>query len=113
MIKSKKKEVKKVKKAKKAETKEEKDEHAGGISLDDAFADSDDVEYGKSKSRKEKKKKASDEEIEEELEEAEKEIEEIARAESGNAVQKEISIKASKPIAKVKKGDKIRVDIFF
>jgi hypothetical protein len=61
-----------------------------GMSLDDAFADDDDVEYAKAKPRKKVESKiekptASDEEV-------------------------SINIKGSKPVSKIKKGDKIKVD---
>lgn len=97
----------------------EEDEHAGGASLDDAFADDDDVEYAQSKPRKEKKKKkdkkekkGGDDELEEELEEAEEEIGEISREENkGKGIEQgHVIIKASKPIIKIKKGDRIRID---
>lgn len=60
-----------------------------GVSLDDAFADDDDVEYAKAKPKK-VQPKAEKSEIKENVE--------------------EIKIKASKPISKIKKGDKIKVD---
>lgn len=105
---AKKKEKSKGKKAKD----EEEDEHSGGASLDDAFADDDDVEYAPSKPKKEKKKgkKSKGVELEEELEEAEQEVEEIAKAESKGVEQGPITIKSSKPIAKIKIGDRIKVD---
>jgi len=92
-------------KDKKEEVKED-EENEGGLSLDDAFSDDDNVEYGKTKPRKIKKKRGIDEE------ELEEEIEEIER-ETGNGIdteQEEVEIKASKPIGKIKKGDKIKVD---
>jgi hypothetical protein len=75
--------------SKKASKKEEQEDE-GGLSLDDAFADDDDVKYAKSKPNKKLEKKVekpavSDEEI-------------------------TISVKGSKPIGKIKKGDKIKVD---
>lgn len=99
-------------KAKKEEKKNKKEgkneeEYSGGASLDDAFADDSDVEYAKDKPKKEKKKKGK---VEEEMEEAEEEVEELSKVENGNNVQGEITIKASKPIVKVKKGDKVWVD---
>lgn len=72
----------------KKKAKEEAEE--GGLSLDDAFADDDDVEYAKSVPRKKLEPKVE-----------------------RNAAQDEdvsITVKGSKPIAKVKKGDKIKVD---
>ena len=70
-----------------AKKKEEKDE---GMSLDDAFADDEDVVYAESKPKKKKE------------ETKEKQTETIA-------VEKK-SIKSSKPIEQIKKGDKIKVD---
>jgi hypothetical protein len=93
---------------KEVKVKEEKKEDEGGMSLDDAFADDEDVEYAPSKPRKEKKK--TDEELEEELDEAEEEIEEVDKMMNGSAEPIEVAIRASKPIAQVKKGDKIKVD---
>lgn len=92
-------------KAAKAAKEEESDEHEGGASLDDAFGDDEDVEYAPVKPRKEKKKKEEDEE-EEELEE---ELDEIQHATS-SVERGEIEISSSKPIGKIKKGDKITID---
>jgi len=65
-----------------------KSEKTEGVNLDDAFADDEDVEYTKSKPRKlESKEKA------EETKEATNHV-----------------IKQSKPIEKIKKGDKITID---
>jgi len=99
--------MKKVKKAPKKEV-------DSGESLDDAFADDEDVEYAKSKPRKEKKKGMSDDELEEELDEVEEEEEKIRSAMNGkeNSADREIIFKTSKPVAKLKKGDKIKVDGF-
>ena len=99
-----KKETKKTKTSKKAEK--------SGESLDDAFADDEDVEYAKAKPRKEKKKGLSEDELEEELEEAEEEEEKISSGMNGNedSTDKQITFKISKPVARVKKGDKIKVD---
>lgn len=78
------------------------DENEGGASLDDAFADDDNVEYAESKVKK--VKKMSEEEIEEELDEVEKVV-------GGNDEPRgDIDLKMSKPISKVKKGDKVIVD---
>ena len=85
----------------------EEEESEGGLSLDDAFGDDEDVDYGKPKPFKAKKK--DEDEIEEEIEEAEEEMDEVNHA-NGVDSQQEITIKASKPIGKVKKGDKVRVD---
>lgn len=97
--------AKKADKKLKGGKKEEEDEYAGGASLDDAFAGDEDVEYAPSKPKKEKKKK----DLDEELDEAEEEVEEISKSmniDSGEPVK----IKASKPISKVKKGDRIKID---
>ena len=67
--------------------KKKKDE---GMSLDDAFGDDDDVEYAESKPRKLTQKSEPKEAI--------------------NSEETSIKIKASKPITKLKKGDKIKVD---
>lgn len=104
------------KKARKAVKKEAKEEEEGGVTLDDAFADDEDVEYGESKPRKQKKKKGDEGEDEAELEadldEAEKEMGEIIKIENGgqDLEAKNVSIKASKPITSLKKGDKIKID---
>ncbi len=99
---------KKENKKPKAVKKEEKEE----ISLDDAFADDEGVEYAPSKPRKEKKKGMNEDEMEEEIEEAEEEEEKISSSinSSDDPVDREITFKASKPLAKVKKGDKIKID---
>jgi len=97
-------------KAKKGKKVEEEEEYSGGASLDDAFADDGDVEYAHSKPKKEKKNKKGKDELEEEVEEAEEEVEEIGGAVNGGVEQGPITIKASKPIVKIKKGDKINVD---
>jgi hypothetical protein len=75
---------------KKKETKKEKVEDEG-MGLDDAFADDEDVVYAESKPKKKKIK------------------EEVKKDEFvGEAV--ELKIKFSKPISKIKKGDKIKID---
>src|SRR3989344_6702561 len=75
----------------------EKDE---GMDLDDAFRDEENVEYADSKSKK--RKGMSDEEIAENLEEAEDEMVNInGDSESGGYI-----INFSKPVSKLKKGDK-------
>lgn len=97
-----------IKKKSKKDEEEDEEEHEGGASLDDAFADDEDVEYAPSKPKKEKKKK-KDDDLDEELDEAEEEVEKISSALNG-ANDEPPKIKASKPIAKVKKGDRIKVD---
>jgi len=92
--------------------KEEKEnEDDSGLSLDDAFGDDEDVEYGKSKPFK-AKKKGNLEEDEDGMddEDIEGEIGEIEREVGGRDEAREITIKASKPISKIKKGDKIKID---
>ncbi len=102
MPKSSKKAAKKTsKKSKKEEVEEDEDEESG-MSLDDAFGDDEDVEYAEAKPQKIKKKKEEDDEdFEEEGDEVE-----------GGKVEfpDEVEIKASKPIEKIKKGDKIKID---
>lgn len=70
-----------------AKKKEEKDE---GMSLDDAFADDEDVVYAESKPKKKKEEKEEKEDI-------------IIATEKKQ-------IKSSKPIEQIKKGDKIKID---
>ena len=98
--------AKKTKTNKKGKKDEEEDELAGGASLDDAFAGDEDVEYAPSKPKKEKKKKKD---LDEDLDDAEEEVEEISKVMSG-ASDEPPTIKASKPVSKVKKGDRIRID---
>jgi hypothetical protein len=70
----------------------------GGMSLDDAFGDDEDVSYAQSKPKKLKKK--DDEEDEEETGRLEEEVD----------IGLKKNIIASKPIGKIKKGDKIKID---
>ena len=63
-----------------------------GVSIEDAFADDEDIEYAKSKPRKIIPKKEIKEKI------------------SDSDDDEQITIKLSKPIAEIKKGDKIKVD---
>lgn len=86
-----------IKKATKKKAVEEEEE--GGMDLDDAFSDDEDVEYAESKPRKIKKKK--DKEDEEEKVEGKKDL----NMDRGESVQVK-----GKNIEKLKKGDKIRVD---
>jgi hypothetical protein len=67
-----------------------KKEESSGVSLDDAFADDDDVEYAETKPRKIEKKEAT--------------------AKTEDSEKQETIVKSSKPIEKIKKGDKIKVD---
>ena len=66
------------------------EEDEGGMSLDDAFSDDDDVEYAKAKPRKKMESKIE--------------------KPSGTDEDVVVSVKASKPIGKIKKGDKIKID---
>jgi hypothetical protein len=61
-----------------------------GMSLDDAFADDEDVEYAQTKPKKKPEPKTEKPTISNDTE--------------------NIQIKASKPIEKIKKGDKIKID---
>src|SRR3989338_372067 len=81
------------------------DNNESGVGLDDAFSDDEDVTYAESKPRKVKKK--TQDELEEEIEEAE---EKLSNIQKDSIDQKEVTLKASKPVSKIKKGDKIRVD---
>ena len=81
------------------------DNNESGVGLDDAFSDDEDVTYAESKPRKVKKK--TQDELEEEIEEAEEKLSDIQKYPID---QKEVTLKASKPVSKIKKGDKIRVD---
>ncbi|MEK6889841.1 MAG: hypothetical protein AABW82_04815 [Nanoarchaeota archaeon] len=101
--KTKKKEVKVNSKKLKKDIKAIEEEKNSGSDLDDAFADDDNVEYAESKPKK--PSKISKEELEEELDEAE----EVSNS-GGGEERGEIVMNASKPISKVKKGDKVSVD---
>ena len=93
--------VKANKKAKKKVEKEEDEESdEGGASLDDAFADDEDVEYAESKPQKIKKKDEDD--FDEDMEETATTVD---IREKSNVI-----IKASKPVEEIKRGDKIKVD---
>ncbi len=86
--------------------KEEKKE----MSLDDAFDDDEDVEYAAPKPKKTKKKSMKD--LEDDLDEAEDELEQIENTVNGSDIVESgpVKIKSSKPISKIKKGDKIKVN---
>lgn len=92
-----------IKKTKKAEKKEIEKDSSEEMDLDDALdgMDEDTVQSGVSK--KKKNKGLDEAEMEEELELAEKELD-------GSQTQGSVTVKASKPATKIKKGDKIRVD---
>lgn len=90
-------------KSKKTAKKSGEEKESGGMSVDDAFADDEDVVYAESKPRKAKKTKEVEDEDEEEEEDEEQEQEVM------NSEEK-IIIKQSKPLEQIKKGDKIIVD---
>lgn len=79
-------------------------EDGGGTSLDDAFGDDDGVEYAKPKPVKVKKKNVDEEDLDEMVEEAAETVQKIGGGPSA------ISITASKPIAQIKKGNKMNID---
>lgn len=79
-----------------------------GVSLDDAFADDEGVDYAESKPRKIKNKGVSEDEIENELNIIEHAI--SASSKDNDLSDKKISITASKDISKLKKGDKVTID---
>ncbi|MEK6892916.1 MAG: hypothetical protein AABX07_01815 [Nanoarchaeota archaeon] len=79
----------------KKKTKEKKAKE-GGMDLDDAFADDEDVSYRESKPKK-VKAKADDEE-------------EVSVQSLDESVGEKRNIKASKPIKQIKKGDKLKID---
>lgn len=100
-------------------------EEEGGMSLDDAFGDDEDVTYAPSKPRKEKKKRISsgslsppatrsstgkkgmsEDELEEELDELES-VKEVREDASGSVT---VTITASKPVAQLQKGSKVVID---
>ena len=70
-----------------------KDKSEKGVSLEDAFADDDDVEYAKSKPAKIKKSDRKEKNVTE-----------------SNYDDSKPAIKSSKPISQIKKGDKIKAD---
>ncbi len=89
--------------------KKKKEKEDSGMSLSDAFDDDEDVEYAKPKKPS---KKAVSKELEDSLLKAEEEMEELSeKINGGNHIERgEIKIKSSKPVAQIKKGDKIKVD---
>ncbi len=76
-----------------------------GVSLDDAFGDDEDVEYAPSKPAKIKKEGVSVEELEGELNAIESENGMRSDEPSGP-----VTITASKPIAALKKSDRVNID---
>lgn len=91
----------KVKAVKKVVKKTEEEE--GGMDLDDAFGDDDDVEYAETKPKKVKKSKEGvDEDLEAEVNAIEKK--------RNSEVEGDIKIKGSKAISQLKKGDKVKID---
>ncbi len=91
------------KKAKKVEKKSEDNEK--GMSLDDAFGDDEDVEYAPTKPAKVKKKVLDEDAMDNILDEAVGAIEKI-----GSGSRDPPKVNASKPVAEVKKGDKMKID---
>jgi len=101
----------KIKEKKVKKEKEIKKEEESGTDLDDAFADDEDVEYAESKPFKPKKKKDEGGEEGMSADELEEELDEIEEIVGENGTDRgNIQINASKPITKIKKGDKIKVD---
>jgi len=103
--------IKKKTNSEKKGKKKEREDESVGMGLDDAFGGDEDIEYGESKPKKEKKKKKmeiEDEELEDELDE---ELDNIERKNGSLSVEQgEYELLASKPIEKIKKGDKIKID---
>lgn len=106
---------------KKEKKKSKKEEDSGGIDLDDAFGDDEDVEYATSKPTKVKKKSKNEDEDEldedilptapvEEQGDTENRSSLSRKTQGGDEEFSEVEIKQSKPIAKIRKGDKIKVD---
>mgnify|MGYP001614036200 CR=1 FL=1 len=84
---------------------EKEEENEGGLDLDDAFSDDEDVEYGVSKPLKKKKVDAvDDDELDEELDTIQRKVGDL----SGSSAPPQVT--ASKPIGKLVKGDRIIVD---
>lgn len=100
------------KKVSKKSKKKVEEENEGGTSLDDAFEDDEDVEYAESKPRKVKKMKKGEEREDDNDEELEEEVGDAEELMSGMDDKEEShhQVKASKPISKVKKGDKVTID---
>lgn len=76
----------------KAKSKKNDEPASGGVSLDDAFADDEDVVYSESV-KKDKKKQVEQKE-----------------SDASSISQEKVIIKASKNIEQIKKGDKVKVD---
>lgn len=96
--------TKKPKKEEKRKEKAEKDEGEGGVSLDDAFGDDEDVEYAPAKPAKVKKKNLDEDEVEDMVDEA------VGVIEKMNGSIEPPKVSASRPITKLKKGDKMKID---
>ena len=94
------------KKSVKKEKKKEKSEDEGGVSLDDAFGDDEDVEYAPAKPVKVKKKTVDEDDLDELVDEAEGAAEKM----KGVVSREPLKVKGSKPISKVKKGDTMKID---
>ena len=97
VVKSKNKKI--VKKEKVKKVVEQEEEKEGGLDLDDAFGDDEDVEYAKPKPAKIKKKGYSEDEVEEMVDEAVDAVEKI-NGSGDEPVKREITFKTSKPISK-------------
>ena len=82
-----------------------KEEDNPGVSLDEAFGDDKDVEYAKPKPAKIKKKKEQD--MDDLVDDA---LKVITKINSDGSAKDPPKIKGSKPIAKIKKGDKMKLD---
>jgi hypothetical protein len=86
--------------------KKSKKEDEGGVSLDDAFGDDEDVEYAPNKSAKVKKKKIDEEDMDDIVDDAVKVIEKM----NSNKSSEPLKVNASRPVSKIKKGDKMKID---
>ncbi len=97
-----------IKKAKKTEKKTtKKTEEGEGMSLDDAFGDDEDVEYAKPKPVKIKKKNLEDDEDIDDL--VNNAVGVINKMQDGG-VREPPKVNGSKPVGKLKKGDKMKID---
>lgn len=89
--------------SKKSKSKKESSEESGGMSLDDAFGDDEDVEYAAPKPKKEKKRS-------EEQEEEDSDEESSPSLDTKTVSNDNMQVKQSKPIGKIKKGDVITIN---
>lgn len=74
---------------------EKEEEESSGMSLDDAFADDEDVVYTETKKKKPKKEEEEDED---------------GGTEVSVPTGEKVTVKQSKPIEQLKKGDKVKID---